>query len=95
MRPSRMHPVVGREKGAHSSSSLTFPIFSSLSTLCKITFTSTPMRLYERCKHAGNDFTLAVVLIGNSVPNSITVTNNLYDIRLQKRKKYVSILFYH
>lgn len=64
LRPSRMHPVVGREKGARARALplLTFPIFSSLSTLCKITFTSTPMRLYERCKHASNDFTLAAVL---------------------------------
>lgn len=82
-------------KGKRSSPSpLTFPIFSSLSTLCKITFTSTPMRLYERCKHASNDFTLAAVLIGNSAPNNITVTNNLYD-KIAKGEKYVSILFYH
>jgi len=47
-----------KEKKEHDLLLLTFPIFSSLSTLCKITFTSIPMRLYERCKHASNDFTL-------------------------------------
>lgn len=65
---------------------LTFPIFSSLSTLCKITSTSTPMRLHERCKHASNDFTLAAVL-SSAIPRLYNSYQRLARHKIAKKKR--------
>lgn len=80
----RMHPIVGREKGAHSPSPNFSNILKSFYSLQNYLYLYTDV--YERCKHASNDFTVAAVP-SSAIPRLYNSYQRLTRYKIAKKEK--------